>query len=137
MHIKPKDTQELFWDMKLDCIPAEDDLYVGKGATYSPYQSYFPYTVVEITGELGNRIAKLRDCNYDGNDFYDLPDPQPQEWDRNDGFLYIKEKDISFKRLSGITYDNTYVKNRKTNRLRKNGGYVKVGYRCRHTPLEL
>lgn len=138
MHQCPKGENHFFWDKKLECIPAEDDLYVGKGATYSIY-SDFPYTIVEVSGELGNRIAKLRECDYIDGEYYDTEDPVVKEWSpREDGFLYIKEKDISFKRKSGISYKKVYLKDPQTNRLRAcRSGYVWVGNRRRNIPREL
>ena len=40
MHQCPKGENYLFWDNKLEGIPAEDDLYVGKGATFSIYSDF-------------------------------------------------------------------------------------------------
>jgi len=137
MHARPEGNKEVFWDAKLDKEYAQDDLYLGKGATYTPYQCSYPYSIVEITGQLGNRIAKLRECDFDGDDYFDRPNPVVQEWDSNDGFIYIKEKDLSMKRKSGISYNKVYVKNLDTNRLRVTGGSLFVGKRIRHSPREI
>lgn len=137
MHQKPKEHEGFFWDDIIEAVPAEEDLYVGKGATYTPFQCSYPYTVVEVTGKLGNRIAKLRDCDLNDGEYVTRGEPKLDEYSRTDGYLYIKEKDISFKRLSGIFYDKVYEKNLATNRLRKVLGSVKVGERRWHVPREI
>ena len=137
MHQRPKDAEGFFWDKEVECKPEENDLYVGKGATYCPFQTYYPYTVVEVTGKLGNRIAKLRDCDENDGEYVTRGEPKLWDYSTTDGYLYIKEKDISFKKLSGIWYDKVYEKNLDTNRLRIRGGSVKVGERRWHVPREI
>tara|TARA_R100001377_G_C3186251_1_gene108683 strand:- start:630 stop:1076 length:447 start_codon:yes stop_codon:yes gene_type:complete len=139
MHTQPKDCTDLFWDHQVvGDTPSQDDLYVGKGATYTPWQCDYPYTIVEITGKLGNRIAKLNGCgmNSDG-DFYDYPIPMLHEWDLEDGYIYIKEKDLDRKMNKYISYSKVYTKSLKTNRLRITSGSVSVGERMHDVPLEI
>ena len=139
MHTQPKDSTELFWDHQVvGDTPSQDDLYVGKGATYTPWQCDYPYTIVEITGKLGNRIAKLNGCGTDSNgDHYDYPIPVLNEWDTDDCHIYIKEKDLDRKMNKGISYSKVYTKNLKTNRLRITSGRVIVGQRIYDVPLEI
>jgi hypothetical protein len=140
MHTRPKDCENLFWESEpLPTVAEEHDLYIGKGATYCPYGiTDYPYSIVEITGELGSRLAKLRECDYKNGAYYDRPEPAiVRDYDHDDGYIYIKEQDLDWKQNRGSSYSKVYTKSTKTGRLRKHGNHILVGERLYDRPREL
>lgn len=113
--IKPKDIKNfegMFWGSKLKEIqtPLKNDLYVGQGATQSTMLGHeYPYTIVEITGKLGNRIAKLVKCEIKKDGTFT---------NANYGFIYLKETNLKRKMNKGNSYNYPYKRNENTGRLR-------------------
>jgi hypothetical protein len=142
MNTRPKDCKNLFWESEpLPTVAEEHDLYIGAGATYCPYGiTNYPYSIVDITGELGNRLVKLRECDYKNGSYYDRPEPSKggNFNSDDDGYIYIKEQDLSWKQNGGIRYSKVYIKSLVTGRFRKHSNHgLIVGYRLYDRPREL
>ncbi len=107
----------------------EEDFYIGQGVTRTgSFYGATPYTVIDIKGEVGNRIIKIANCkiNKDKTDF-----------DLCSETMFIKEKQLEQKLNKGNCYGVPHKINKKTNRLNKYHGFIWVGFREDSFPLEV
>ena len=113
------------------------EIFVGQGATYSPYTDKYPLTITKVEGEVGKRKVTLRECiatptnNYDyyKNQSYiytDNPEGREFYFQEKDEVVYPCHDDADYR-----SYRQSYL-NPETGRLNKSGsGSIYVGFRKR------
>jgi hypothetical protein len=118
-------------------IKPKPEIFVGQGATYSPYTDKYPLTITKVEGEVGKRKVTLRECkitptkNYDyykNQSYIYTDDPEGREF-------YFQEKDEIIGAFHDDadyrSYRESYL-NYDTGRLKKcKSGTIYVGFRER------
>ena len=113
------------------------EIFVGQGATYSPYTDQYPLTITKVEGEVGKRKVTLRECKATPTENYDYyknqshiytDDPEGREFyfQEKDEVVYPCHDDADYR-----SYRQSYL-NPETGRLNKSdSGSIYVGFRKR------
>ena len=117
-------------------VKPKPEIFVGQGATYSPYTDKYPLTITKVEGEVGKRIVTLRECKATAT----------KNWDyrENQSYIYTDDpegKEFYFHETNEIAdlhgdadfkaFRPSYL-NTKTGRLNKSySGSIYVGFRER------
>ena len=114
-------------------IPLEEDFYVGQGATISTLLGHsYPYTVIDIKGNVGERTVKLVACQINKDGTY----TNKNDYERN--CIYIKENTLCKKFNGYNSYGHPKKRNDHTGRLRtQKWCFLQTGYRFRDTNPEV
>tara|TARA_R100001443_G_scaffold116414_2_gene136776 strand:+ start:217 stop:660 length:444 start_codon:yes stop_codon:yes gene_type:complete len=117
-------------------VKPKPEIFVGQGATYTPYTDKIPLTITKVEGEAGKRKVTLRECkatptkNYDyyKNQSYIYTDvPEGREF-------YFQEKDEITNQYGDADFkvfkeSNLNDDTGRLNKAKGTGGLIYVGFR--------